>query len=269
MAPNPSLLANPALDDWLAFSAGGTVTVRSGKVDIGQRVSTAVALLVADELEIDPGRVNVARVETGLAPDEGFTSGSQSMAQTGNAVRLAAATARRHLLERAARALEVDPAELEVDDGAIHSRATNRKTDWWELAAGRPFGIDVDPAAPLRPRAALGHVGGAARARGLEDILRGRPCFLHDMSIPGMLHARTVRPPHYHARLAALDEAVAGRLAAEGVEVVRDGSFLAVAAADEYAAVRRRSASPLPRPGTWPAGFPPTISTRASAPTKR
>ncbi|MDE0409893.1 MAG: molybdopterin-dependent oxidoreductase, partial [Alphaproteobacteria bacterium] len=178
MAPNPSLLASPALDDWLGFDAGGTVTVRSGKVDIGQRISTAVVLLVADELGIDPGRVRVARVETGLSPDEGFTSGSQSMAQTGNAVRLAAATARRHLLERAARALEVDPAELEVDDGAVHSRATNRKTDWWELAAGRPFGIDVDPAAPLRPRAVLGHVGGAARARGLEDIVRGRPHFL-------------------------------------------------------------------------------------------
>ena len=249
MAPNPSLLANPALDDWLGFDAGGTVTVRSGKVDIGQRISTAVVLLVADELGIDPGRVRVARVETGLAPDEGFTSGSQSMAQTGNAVRLAAATARRHLLERAARALEVDPAELEVDDGAVHSRATNRKTDWWELAAGRPFGIDVDPAAPLRPRAALSHVGGAARARGLEDILRGRPHFLHDMSIPGMLHARTVRPPHYHARLAALDEAVAARLAAEGVEVVRDGSFLAVAAEDEWAAVR--AAERLAAAASW------------------
>ncbi len=75
-------------------------------------------------------------------------------------------------------------------------------------------------------------------ARGLEDIVRGRACFLHDMSLPGMLHARPVRPPHYHARLAALDEAVTGRLAAEGVRVVRDGSFLAVAAADEYAAVK-------------------------------
>ena len=252
MAANPSLLANPALDDWLAFDAGGTVTVRSGKVDIGQRISTAVVVLVADELGIDPGRVRVAPVETGLSPDEGFTSGSQSMAQTGNAVRLAAATARRHLLERAARALEVDPAGLEVDNGTIHARTTNRKTDYWELAAGAPFGIDVDPAAPLRPREALGHVGGAARARGLEDIVRGRPYFLHDMSPPGMLHARTVRPPHYHARLAALDEAVVGRLAAEGVETVRDGSFLAVAAADEHAAVR--AAERLAAAASWDSG---------------
>ena len=252
MAPNPSLLANPALDDWLAFDAGGIVTVRSGKVDIGQRISTAVALLVADELEIDPGRVEVARVEAGRSPDEGFTSGSQSMARTGNAVRLAAATARRHLLERAARVLGVDAATLEVDDGAIRSRATNRKTDWWELAAGRPFGIDVDPDAPLRPREALRHVGTAATARGLEDIVRGRPHFLHDMSLPGMLHARTVRPPHYHARLKSLDEAAVERLAGEGVETVRDGSFLAVAAADEYAAVR--AAERLAAAASWDMG---------------
>ena len=128
MASNPSLENNPSLDDWLAFGADGTVVVRSGKVDIGQRISTAVALLVADELDIDPSRVETVRAETGLSPDEGFTSGSQSMAQTGNAVRLAAATARQHMLERAARALEVGIATLEVDDGTIHSRATNRKT---------------------------------------------------------------------------------------------------------------------------------------------
>ncbi len=252
MAANPSLQANPALDDWLAFGAEGTVTVRSGKVDIGQRISTAVALLVAGELDIDPGRVMVAGVETGLSPDEGFTSGSQSMAQSGNAVRLAAATARRHLLERAARALEVDIAALEVDDGMIHSRATNRKTDYWDLAAGRPFGIAVDPDAPLRPREALRHVGTAATARGMEELVRGQPYFLHDISRPGMLHARLARPPHYHARLAALDETVVERLATKGVEVVRDGSFLAVAAADEYAAVR--AAERLAAAASWDSG---------------
>ena len=252
MTSNPSLEANPALDDWLTFGADGTVTVRSGKVEIGQRISTAVALLAADELDIDPGRIAVARVETGLSPDEGFTSGSQSMAQTGNAVRLAAATARRHLLERAATMLDVDIATLEGDDGAIHSRASNRKTSYWELSAGAPLGLDIDPDAPLKPRTALRHVGAAATARGLEDIVRGHPHFLHDMSVPGMLHARPVRPPHYHARLAALDEVVTARLSAEGVEVVRDGSFLAVAALDEYAAVR--AADRLAAAARWDLG---------------
>ena len=252
MASNPSLENNPSLDDWLAFGADGTVVVRSGKVDIGQRISTAVALLVADELDIDPSRVETVRAETGLSPDEGFTSGSQSMAQTGNAVRLAAATARQHMLERAARALEVGIATLEVDDGTIHSRATNRKTSYSELGDGRQFGIAVDPDAPVKPRAALRHIGTAATARGMEELVLGRPYFLHDMSLPGVLHARLVRPPHYHARLTTVDPAVLERLAAEGVEVVRDGSFLAVAATDEYAAVR--AAERLAVAASWDSG---------------
>ena len=252
MTSNPSLLNNPALDDWLVFGADETVTVCSGKVEIGQRISTAIALLAADELDIDPGRVRVARVETGLSPDEGFTVGSLSMAQTGNAVRLTAATARRHFLARAACVLGVDVATLEVEDGEIHSHATNRRTSYWELAADGPFGIDIDPDAPLKPRTALRHVGTAATPRGLEDIVRGRPHFLHDMSLPGMLHARLVRPPHYHALLVALDEAVVDRLAEDGIEVVRDGSFLAVAAADEYAAVR--AAGRLGAAASWDLG---------------
>ena len=238
MASNPSVRNNPALDDWLTIGPGETVIVRSGKVDIGQRISTAVAMLVADELDVDLARVETVRTETGVSPDEGITSGSYSMTQTGGAVRLAAATARRHLLERAARLLDVDPATLEVDDGAIHSRATNRTTSYWELAEGEPFGIDIDPDAPLKPRAALRHVGTGAVARGMEDIVRGRPYFLHDMSRPGMLHARVVRPPHYHARFVGRDPRVFSRIAKEGVHVVRDGSFLAVAADDEYRAVK-------------------------------
>ena len=225
MASNPSVENNPALDDWLSLGPGETVAVRSGKVDIGQRISTAVAMLVADELDVDPARVETVRTETGLSPDEGITSGSYSMTQTGEAVRRAAATARRHLLDRAAQALDVDPATLEVDDGTIHSRATNRQTSYWELMEGKPFGIGIDPDAPLKPREALRHVGTSAIARGMEDIVRGRPWFLHDMSLPDMLHARVVRPPHYRARLGSIGRTVLDRLAGEGTRVVRDGSF--------------------------------------------
>ena len=252
MASNPSVENNPALDDWLSLGPGETVAVRSGKVDIGQRISTAVAMLVADELDVDPARVETVRTETGLSPDEGITSGSYSMTQTGEAVRRAAATARRYLLDRAAQALDVDPATLEVDDGTIHSRATNRQTSYWELMEGKPFGIDIDPDAPLKPREALRHVGTSAIARGMEDIVRGRPWFLHDMSLPDMLHARVVRPPHYRARLGSIGRTVLDRLADEGTRVVRDGSFLAVAAVDEYRAVR--AAERLAAAASWDEG---------------
>ncbi len=238
MAVNPSLERNPDLDDWLSIGADGRITLRNGKVDIGQRISTAVALLVADELDVAPGRIDVVRAETGLSPDEGITSGSLSMADSATAVRLAAATARAHLLASAADMLAVDPATLDVADGQIRARTTNRTTSYQELAGGRPFGIPVDSNATVKAPAELRHVGRPAIARGMREIVTGKPHFVQDMTLPGMVHARVIRPPHYHARLRGLDEAVAGRLADDGVQVVRDGSFLAVAAADEFAAVR-------------------------------
>ena len=82
---------------------------------------------------------SVVRAETGIAPDEGITSGSNSMEESGNAVRLAAATLRHHLLARAAEKLDVSTETLEVDDGLIQSRATNRSTTYWEIAEGGPI----------------------------------------------------------------------------------------------------------------------------------
>ena len=235
---NPNLAKHPDLDDWLSIGGDGRVTVRNGKVDIGQRISTAIALLVADELDVDPARIDVVRAETGVSPDEGMTSGSNSMVESGNAVRLAAATARHHLLALAAGALDVEPATLEVADGQIRSRTTNRATSYWELAGGKPFGIPIDAEAELKPPSELRYSGRRMVARDMEEIVTGKPHFVHDMKLPGMVHARVVRPPHYHARLRDLDAAVRARVAADGIKVVRDGSFLAVAAADEYAAVR-------------------------------
>jgi CO/xanthine dehydrogenase Mo-binding subunit len=238
MPASPSLKAHPLLDQWLAIGEDGRVIVRSGKVDIGQRISTALALIAAEELDVAYARVDVARAETGIAPDEGVTAGSNSMEESGNAVRAAAATARRHLLALAAEALEAEAGALTVEDGLIRAPGANRTVSYAELIGGRAFGIDVDPAAPVKPAAAHGQIGTRVAMRNIEPIVTGAAYFVHDMTLPGMLHARPVRPPHYTAKLAGLDEAVLARLAADGVRVVRDGSFLAVAHEDEYAAVK-------------------------------
>ena len=120
MPSSASLSKHPNLDEWISIGADGRVIVRTGKVDIGQRISTALALIAAEELDVDYDRVDVPRAETGAAPDEGITSGSNSMEESGNAVRLAAATARRHLLSLAATALDVAPSSLDVMDGLVH-----------------------------------------------------------------------------------------------------------------------------------------------------
>lgn len=238
MPDSASLKKNPNLDKWISVASDGRVLIHTGKVDIGQRISTALALIAAEELDVDLSRIDIARTETGVDPDEGITSGSNSMEEAGNAVRAASATARRHLLSLAADSLGVDVSTLEISDGLIQSRGTNLSVTYQELAGDQLFGIDVDPEAPVKDPASYGVVGKPTITRGLTEIVAGQAHFVQDMKMPGMLHARIVRPPHYKARLKSLDDAAAKRVTDDGCELVRDGSFIAVASADEFAAVK-------------------------------
>lgn len=239
MTTNPSLAAHPSVEDWITVRPDGRVEVRTGKVEIGQRITTAVALVVAQELGVPFDRVVMAPARTGLSPDEGYTSGSNSMEHSGHAVRLAAATARRELVARAAARLGVDPSSLEARDGLVRSRETNRTLGFGELVEGAPLALPVHPdGAPFAAaaREAPRSPGPGPEPLHLRGLVTGTLRFVHDLRPEGALHARVVRPPHYHAALASLPEDLEAGL--EGARLVRDGSFLAVAAEDEHHALR-------------------------------
>ena len=231
-----SLARHPQVDQWLLVNADETITVRSGKVDIGQRVSAAIALVAAEELDVDPARIRVAERATGRVPDEGLTAGSGSMRHSAQAVRLAAATARRHLLVMAGRELAAGTGELEVTDGLVRVAGTNRTTTYWHLAGGRPLSIAVDPLIGVKAPAEHRLLGRPFEDPGLAGLTTGTTRFVHDMALPGMLHARVVRPPNYHGRLDGLEADIEARL--EGGHLVRDGSFLAVAHQSEWTATQ-------------------------------
>lgn len=95
------------LDDWLAINPDGTVTAFSGKVELGTGVRTALAQIVAEELELPLERVHMVMGDTEQTPDEGYTAGSMTISSSGTALRNAAAQARRHLLEMAAERFHV------------------------------------------------------------------------------------------------------------------------------------------------------------------
>ena len=236
MKVGASLAAHPRVEDWITVRPDGFVEVRTGKVDIGQGIGTAIALVAARELGVPFDRISMSPPRTGVSPDEGYTSGSNSMEHSGEAVRVAAATARRELVRRAAKRLGVEPATLNVHDGLVHSRETNRTLRFGELVEGDPLALPVDPDAMLRSDRAPVAVAPPIEPLRLRETVTGSLRFLHDLELPDLLHARVVRPPHYHGRLAALPEGLAARL--DGARLVRDGSFLAVAHADEHRAIR-------------------------------
>jgi nicotinate dehydrogenase subunit B len=235
---NPGLSGHPTLDEWIAIKADGRIAVKTGKVDIGQRISTALAMVAAEELDVPVDRIDMIRTVTGEAPDEGITSGSNSMMESGVAVRLAAATARAHILAQAAEHLDVDIDSLDVEDGLIQSRSTNRSVRYEEIQGDKPFGIDVNPDTDTKPPEAHRIVGRKIAPLDLSEIVTGEYRFLHDVKVPGMLHARVVRPPHYEAHLDSVDADAAESLRESGMDIVQDGSFLAVAGRDEFAVIR-------------------------------
>ena len=229
-----NLKANPRLARWLRFDAAGFVELSPGKIEIGQGIVTALAQIAADELDIGLDRIRMMPVTTAGSPNEGTTSGSLSVEQSGSAVRYAAAQARAIYLGLAAQRLGVAADSLEVQDGTIVGPG-NLRTSYWELADDALLARDASPgAAPKAPAAR--RIAGTPTARlDLPDKVFGRPRFVHDLTLPGLLHGRVLKPSGVGATLTSLEESGA-RSVAGVVAVVRDGSFAGVVAETEAAA---------------------------------
>jgi CO/xanthine dehydrogenase Mo-binding subunit len=232
----PSLAANPRLGDWLRVRPGGVVEVRSGKVELGQGVLTALAQVAAEELDIDVARVRMVAAVTGISPDEGYTAGSMSIQQSGAALRVACAEARAIYLGAAADRWDVPADVLTVRDGTI-AAPDGRTTSYWELADDGLLDRPATGRAELKAAADYRVVGTSVPRLDLPDKLAPRARFLHDMTLDGMLYGRVVRPPSRGAIL--LDIGAEPAMALPGVvTVVRDGSFLGVIAEREEVALR-------------------------------
>jgi len=226
------------LDDWLAIEIDGTVTAFSGKVELGTGVRTALAQIVAEELEVPLERVQMVMGDTDRTPDEGYTAGSMTISGSGSALRHAAAEARRALLAMAAERLDTDPDELTVHDGVLlMTRHPERSVTYAELMGGRSFNLQVTNKAPLKPPEGYRIVGRSTPREDLPAKATGQPGFIHDLKVPGMLHARLVRPPNPAARLVSLDPDSVKDCPGL-VKVVQRGNFIGVVAEREEQAIQ-------------------------------
>ncbi|HJU30976.1 MAG TPA: molybdopterin cofactor-binding domain-containing protein, partial [Hyphomicrobiaceae bacterium] len=235
--PSPlpaNIKANPRLSRWLRFDPAGFVELSPGKIEIGQGIVTALAQIAADELDVGLDRIRMMPVITGTSPNEGTTSGSLSVEQSGSAVRYAAAQARAIYLGAAAQRLGVAPDSLAVDDGTIVGPG-NLRTSYWELADDSLLAREAAPGAAAKPPEARRVAGTPSPRLDLPDKVYGRPRFVHDLDVPGLLHGRVLKPAGPWAKLQSLDESAARALPGV-IAVVRNGSFVGVVADTEAAA---------------------------------
>ena len=225
------LKTNPLLSSWLRINADKTVTLFIGKVELGQGALTALGQICADELCVDYQRLQVISGDTARSPNQGTTSGSQTMSDGGTAVQAAAAEVREILFGLASKRLHQPIDTMTVEDGTI-AAADGSSITYWQLVTGKELERKATGATRLRPLSQHRYIGKPYPRVDIPAKIVGDAIFVQDMKPEGTVFGAVVRPPAHAANLLGVDTTQVER-AAGIIKVVRNGSFLGVVAERE------------------------------------
>ena len=239
-SPPGSLKNSPYLDSWIRIDADGVITVFTGKAELGQGFKTAFQQIAAEELNVPFASLKVVTADTKLTANEGYTSGSHSMQDSGTAIQNAAAQARELLLAEAAKRLDVSIDTLQSEDGVVIA-PDGRRLSYGELVSGDMLHVQAQPSSKLKDPSTLKVMGQSIPRVDIPAKVTGGVAYVQDLRLSGMVHARVVRPPSYGAQLVDCDVAAIEKMPGV-VKVVRDGNFLAVVAAKEFQAIKAMNA---------------------------
>jgi CO/xanthine dehydrogenase Mo-binding subunit len=236
----PGALQNaPQLESWLRIGADGSITVFTGKCELGQGIKTALIQVAAEQLCVEPGAINLVTSDTAQTPAEGYTAGSLSMQDSGTAIMHACAQARGILMARGAERHVLPVSLLKAENGAIVA-PDGKRFGYGELIADTTLKVRAQPQSPLIPPGEHRIVGQSLPRVDIPAKVTGQPAYVHDLRLPGMVHGRVVRPPSYGAKL--VNMTVSGEKVAGVRQIKRDGNFLAVTAASEFRAIKAMEA---------------------------
>ena len=238
--PWPEKIAADALDSWLIIGADGRVTACVGKIDAGMGIVTSFTQIIADELDVPMESVTVHMGDTATTPDQRGTGSSNGIIDGGGALRNAGAEARAALIALAAARLNVPATQLTTVDGAVSvAGASDRRITYAELVGGKRFDVKVSGKATPKEASQYRFVGKPIPRQDIEQKVIGKYAYMVDFKLPGMLHARVIRPPQAGAKLLGFD---AKQKLPGMVKVVSRGDFLAVVCTREEQAVHAANA---------------------------
>ena len=202
----PRSLDPKNVDSFLSVNSDGTVTVFCGKVDLGQGLRIAIRQIAGEELGIGVDMIQYVEGDTALTPDQGRTSGSNGIQRGGMQIRQAAATAREALIELAAQRLNMKADDLVANDGQVRPKSGGAGVRFADLIGGRNFNLELNSKAPLKNPATYTLVGKPLPRPDVPAKCTGSFTYMQDFSLPGMVHARVIRPPAIGAKLISVDE---------------------------------------------------------------
>jgi len=228
-APQPYTEAPPStptdFNAFLQIRPDGRVTCFIGRIEMGQGPKTACAQLVAEELDFPFDSIDMVLVDTDVCPWDVGTYGSQSMRILGPILRGASAEARAVLLQMAAERFNAPVERLQVSDGVITDPAQGKRVTYGELVQGKRIERHLGKV-PLKPVSTFKVIGKSPQRKDIVEKVTGKAKYTGDITVPGMVYARILRPPAHGAKLKNVDTSAAEKM--PGVQVVRDGDFIAV-----------------------------------------
>jgi nicotinate dehydrogenase subunit B len=237
------------LSSYIAVNADGTVSAFYGKIDGGQGLHIAIAQMVADELDVPFKAVRVVMGDTGTSVNQGGASGATGVQQGGKQLRVAAAEARRVLIELASEKLGVPVERLSVDNGVVHTGAEMAQSiSYSDLVDGRYFNVALAWNGKIgNPLYAPGKakskdpkehkiVGQPIKREDVAPLVFAQQDFITDIKVPGMLHGRMIRPAVAGAVPVNVDENSIKDI--PGARVVWNQGFLGVVADKEWDAIK-------------------------------
>jgi CO/xanthine dehydrogenase Mo-binding subunit len=263
-APAPqlpgSLQVAPLLDSWIRIDPDGSITVFTGRAELGQGIKTALLQVAAEQLDADLAQLKLITADTSQTPNEGYTSGSHSMQDSGTAIMNAAAQVRQLLIEQAAQRIGSPADQMKTENAAVLA-PDGRRFSYGDLVSDQLLHAQAAPQSPLKDPGSYRVMNRAIQRVDIPAKVTGGAAYVQDLRLPRMAHGRIVRPPSYGAQLTALDSGSVEKMPGV-VKVVRDGSFLAVIADREYqaieamralaAAARWQESAKLPSAGDLP-----------------
>jgi CO/xanthine dehydrogenase Mo-binding subunit len=199
-----SLEHDPLLDAWIRIDANGAITVFTGKAELGQGIKTALIQVAAEQLVVEPARITLVTADTARTPNEGYTAGSQSMQHSGTAIMNAAAQVRAIIVDLAAIKFQVPADQLYVQDGVVRG-PNGMQATYATLVTGEALHVRATPRSPLIDPSKHRVMGTSMPRIDIPGKVTGAASYVQDLRVPGMAHARAVRPPSYGAKLASDD----------------------------------------------------------------
>jgi nicotinate dehydrogenase subunit B len=215
---------------WLHIGEEGSVTIYSGKAEVGQNIRTSLAQVVAEELGVPMEKISMVLGDTTLTPYDRGTFGSRSTPYMGPQLRKAAASARELILDLASAALKTERSLLHINNGEVTNRNTKETINIGKIVKGKQLVQAVDEKVVLTKIEDWKVAGTSVKKVNGESFITGRHKYVSDMKLSGMLYGKILRAPAYGATLISADISLAKNM--NGVVAVHDGNFIGVVASD-------------------------------------